>query len=236
MVNGTDIPARERAVQVPVDGIALNGALAVPEDARGLIIVVTGAVPGDAETALAATIASTLHAHGFATLLLDLLTPEERIAGGTVDGEQADVTLLAARLVIATVTKGNDADTHGLPIGYVGAGVSGAAALIAASVRPLEVRAVVSCSAQPEDVEHALTRLRVPTLLVAGSRDPATVAASREMLAELRGARRLSVVRGAGRTFDEPGAARRVAELAAEWLGRHVPAAAGTAPRSIEFW
>ena len=88
MANGTDTPARERAVQVPVDGIALNGALVVPENARGLIIVVTGAVPGESDVALTATVAATLHAHGFATLLLDLLTPEERIAGGTGDGER----------------------------------------------------------------------------------------------------------------------------------------------------
>ncbi|MBX6330752.1 MAG: hypothetical protein IRY91_02775 [Gemmatimonadaceae bacterium] len=236
MANGTVPPARERAVQVPVDGIALNGALVVPENARGLIVVVASAVPGESDVALAATVAAALPAHGLAALLLDLLTPEERIADGTVDDEPPDVTLLAARLVIATVTKANDPDTHGLPIGYVGAGMSGAAALIAASVRPLDVRAVVSCSAQPEDVGHAIERLRVPTLLVAGSRDPATVAASRDMLAALRGPRHLSIVRGAGRAFDEPGAADRVAALAAEWLEHDVPAAAGITPWSIGRW
>jgi pimeloyl-ACP methyl ester carboxylesterase len=168
-------------------------------------------------------VAAMLREGGLATLLVDLLTPEE----GAVDEETGrlrfDIDLLAERLVDATDWIGGIEETRGLGVGYFGASTGGGAALVAAARRPNSVRAVVSRGGRPDLAGAALARVRAPTLLIVGGHDPVVLELNREAFDRLRCEKELEIVPGATHLFEEPGALEEVARLARDWFLRHLP-------------
>jgi dienelactone hydrolase len=84
-----------------------------------------------------------LKAAGLATLLIDLLSPDEEEADQATAHLRFDVELLATRLITATDWLTVQPDTRALRIGYFGASTGAAAALLgrgraaAASAEPL---------------------------------------------------------------------------------------------------
>lgn len=94
--------------------------------------------------------ATELNEAGFATLLLDLLTPSEERRDASTGAVRFDVQLLAGRLVAATDWLGTRMDTADLGLGCFGASTGAAAALIAAANRQDIVRAVVSRGGRPD--------------------------------------------------------------------------------------
>ncbi|MET0697180.1 MAG: alpha/beta fold hydrolase, partial [Acidimicrobiia bacterium] len=113
-------------------------------------------------------VAATLHASGFGTLLLDLLTPDEEKIDMRTGEHRFDVHMLGNRVVAAIdwLREGDDS-----PIGLFGASTGAAAALIAAAKRPEDVFAVVSRGGRPDLAGDDLPAVRAPTLLIVGSRD-----------------------------------------------------------------
>jgi len=67
-----------------------------------------------------------------------------------------------------------------------------------------------------------LARVRAPTLLIVGSRDPVVLDLNRDALAALRCERELAIVPGATHLFEEPGTLERVIELAGAWYCDHL--------------
>lgn len=84
----------------------------------------------------------------------------------------------------------------GIPIGYAGAGVGGAGAIIAASQRPDAVNAVVAINARTDFAADHLRTLRTPTLLIVN--DMPVLRMNREAIVLLRGERRLEIIHGEG--------------------------------------
>ena len=159
-----------------------------------------------------------LREQGLATLLIDLLTPEEEIVDEATAHLRFDIGLLARRLVGVTDWLGQDARTGGLRIGYFGASTGAGAALVAAAERPGTVSAAVSRGGRPDLAGPALARVRVPVLLIVGGEDMPVIALNRQALASLQGRKRLVIVPGASHLFEEPGALATVARLAAGWF------------------
>jgi putative phosphoribosyl transferase len=170
-------------------------------------------------------VAATLNEHGLATLLLDLLTPDEEHERANV----FDVELLAGRLVTATRMVRADAELASLKAGYFGASTGAAAALWAAAELGDEVGAVVSRGGRPDLAVSRLANVRAPVLLIVGERDEIVLDLNREAQRRLGGPSQLSIVPGATHLFEEPGALDAVARQAAEWFERHLapPDAAG---------
>jgi dienelactone hydrolase len=172
-------------------------------------------------------VARALQRAGLATLLIDLLTPEEEEADLRSGHLRFDVGLLAGRLAAATDWLAENPDTGDLRIGYFGASTGAGAALVAAAERPQEVGAVVSRGGRPDLAGDALPRVRAPTLLIVGGNDAPVIGMNEEAFARLRADKELEIVAGATHLFEEPGALEEVARLAAAWFARHLAPRAG---------
>jgi putative phosphoribosyl transferase len=220
------VTVREEAVEVVAHGVRLEGSLAVPEGAAGVVAFAHGSA-GNRLGARNRHVAGALRAAGLATLLFDLLTAKEEELDRDTAHLRFNIDLLSHRLVGAMHWLLVDPRTRGLPVGVLGAGTGAASALTAAAREPDRVSAVVSRGGRPDLAGIDLARVHAPTLLIAGGADPEVLAASREALRALNAASecRLEIVAGAGHLFEEAGALERVAELASSWLARHLAAA-----------
>jgi len=165
-------------------------------------------------------VATALHATGFGTLLLDLLTPEEDEVDMRTGEHRFDVGMLGGRVVGAIDWLRQVDDS---PIGLFGASTGAAAALIAASARPQDVFAVVSRGGRPDLAGDDLPSVQAPTLLIVGSRDAAVLEMNRGARAQMHAETALEVIPGATHLFEEPGALEAVAQLALDWFERYLP-------------
>jgi dienelactone hydrolase len=219
------------AVRVPTRGGLLSGDLSVPRGANGLVLFVHGS--GSSRLSPRnRRVARDLERAGLATLLFDLLTPEEEVVDERTRRLRFDIGLLLGRLLDATEWAASEPGTRDLVPGYFGASTGAGAALVAAARLGERVGAVVSRGGRPDLAATALERVVAPTLLLVGELDPFVVEVNREALARLSCERRMTVVPGATHLFEEPGALEEVARLAAEWFREHlaVPRTAGGRP------
>jgi dienelactone hydrolase len=205
----------ERAVEVPVGDARLAGTLAVPPAARGVVVFAHGSGSGRHSPRNRAA-ARVLFDAGLATLLIDLLTPEEGDEDARTARFRFDIGMLAERVVGAIDWL--SAGAAELPVGCFGASTGAAAALIAAAERPDRVRAVVSRGGRPDLAGDALARVRAPTLLIVGSLDTEVLELNRRTQAQMTAEARLAIVPGAGHLFEEPGALAQAATLARDWF------------------
>ena len=216
----------ERAVEVPAGPVELAGNLCVPEEAGGVVLFAHGSGSGR-HSPRNRHVARVLGEAGLATLLIDLLTPDEEEADRESGHLRFDVGLLARRLAGATHWLRQNPDTRDLPVGYFGASTGAGAALVAAAERPREVGAVVSRGGRPDLAGDTLPLVEAPTLLIVGSDDEPVIRMNEEALGRLRAEKRLEIVPGAGHLFEEPGTLEEVARLAAGWFTRHLAPDAG---------
>jgi len=207
-------------VVVEGGGIALPGTLTVPAGARGLILFAHGS-GSSRHSPRNRAVAAALEVRGLATLLFDLLTPEE----GRDRAAVFDIPLLGDRLAAATTWLRRAGVAPDLPVGYFGASTGAAAALWASADAP-SIAAVVSRGGRPDLAAARLGAVKAPTLLIVGSRDPLVLDLNREAQAAIGGVCRLEVVAGATHLFEEAGALEQVSRLAGDWFRRWMPAGA----------
>ena len=207
------------AVSVPAGDATLDGDLALPEQALGIVLFAHGS-GSSRHSPRNRGVAATLNRAGIGTLLLDLLTAAEDDVDRTTREHRFDIELLARRLIaaIAWIRESRDG---ALPIGLFGASTGAAAALGAAAERPDEVSVVVSRGGRPDLAGTALESGRARTLLIVGGADVQVLELNRRAL-QLLGApvKQLVVVPDASHLFEEPGALEEVARLTAEWFSR----------------
>ena len=201
------------------------GSLVVPASARAIVLFAHGS--GSSRfSPRNRFVAETLNRAGLATLLFDLLTPEED--AGQARLRRFDIALLAQRLLAMTDGVAADPATARLRIGYFGASTGAAAALVAAAERPLLVGAVVSRGGRPDLAGDALERVEAPTLLIVGGEDHQVSELNRRAQPRLHAPSELVVVPGASHLFEEPGALAEAARVAAAWLTAHLVPASST--------
>jgi putative phosphoribosyl transferase len=192
----------------------------VPRPALGVVVFAHGS-GSSRRSPRNRAVAGRLNAAGMATLLFDLLTPQE--AG---DRERVfDIPLLASRLAAGTGWLAGDAEVAHLPVGWFGASTGAAAALWACPETP-SVRAVVSRGGRPDLAGERLPEVDAPTLLIVGGDDEAVLGLNRRARAAMRCPSELVVIPGATHLFEEPGALEQAAEHAAAWFARHLAAPA----------
>lgn len=214
----------ERDVSIPVRGGALDGSLVVPPERKGLVIFAHGS--GSSRLSVRnRAVASALNGQGLATLLVDLLTPEENEKDASTEAYRFDLTLLARRLVeITRWARSKDSGVDALPLGYFGSSTGAAAALLAAGALPNEVSSVVSRGGRVDLATGVLDLLRTPVLLMVGGRDHAVLELNRAYAARLMAPHALTIIPGAGHLFEETGALEQVCEETARWFLRTLAA------------
>lgn len=210
--------SEETLVHIPADGVTLEGALALPPGARGVVLFAHGS--GSSRFSPRNNyVASVLRTAGHGTLLIDLLTRAEDTNYRT----RFDIALLTRRLLAATRWLRAAPATQALAIGYFGASTGAAAALQAAAAPDAEIAAVVSRGGRPDLAgEAALRMVRAPTLLLVGGHDHVVIELNRQAHALLACRKELAIIPGATHLFEEPGTLERVAEQAAAWFTRHL--------------
>ncbi len=193
----------------------LAGLLAVPKAAKGIVVFAHGS--GSSRLSPRNTqVSRALNKAGLATLLFDLLLPEEADDRSNV----FDIALLASRMEESLEwIRGDEAIAH-LGVGLFGASTGAAAALSAAARRPDQVSAVVSRGGRPDLAADALARVKAPTLLIVGGRDEVVIELNETAMAQLKCEKRLDIVPGATHLFEEPGTLETVVSLATAWFLR----------------
>ena len=189
----------------------------IPEGARGVVIFAHGS-GSSRHSPRNRAVAQALNRAGLATVLFDLLTPEEASDRTKV----FDIALLTERLREAIGAVGDAEALSGARVGLFGASTGAAAALCAAAEEGDSVCAVVSRGGRPDLALDKLGDVTAPTLLIVGSLDGPVIEFNETALAELRCEKRLEIVPGAGHLFEEPGTMDRVVELAAQWFTHHL--------------
>jgi len=207
--------AFSREVLIPPLGLA--GTLNRPDRTRAVVIFAHGS--GSSRfSPRNVQVAQALNRRGIATLLFDLLLPEEEKDRRNV----FDIELLGRRLVHAVRWIVEEPDVGILSVGLFGASTGAAAALVAASALGDRIRAVVSRGGRPDLAGGMLPQVKAPTLLIVGGEDFGVIELNQWALERLGGEKSIEIVPGATHLFPEPGALEAVIELAAAWFERHL--------------
>src|SRR5215213_831496 len=212
---------KEREVRVSAGPVTLEGNLGIPDNTRGLVLFAHGSGSGR-HSPRNRYVAGALREAGLASLLIDLLTPEEEEVDLETRRLRFDIGLLADRLAGVTDWLSENPDTRGLRVGYFGASTGAGAALVAAAGRPGAVGAVVSRGGRPDLAGEALPRVGAPTLLIVGGEDEPVIGMNREAMGKMSTDKELEIVPGASHLFEEPEKLEEVARLAARWFARHL--------------
>jgi putative phosphoribosyl transferase len=212
-------PPLRRPVEIPVASLdrPLHGDLVVPERPAGVVMFAHGS-GSSRHSPRNRHVAEVLNDAGLATLLLDLLTPQEELNRRNV----FDVELLAQRLIASTSWASTQPELASLPVGYFGASTGAAAALWAAADAGAGIAAIVSRGGRPDLAWPRLGDVTAPTLLIVGSRDPIVLDLNRQAQARMRCPTDLAIVPDATHLFEEPGALHEVSRLATTWFTRHL--------------
>ncbi len=209
---------KEQLVHIPVEGVTLEGALAIPANAQGLVLFVHGS--GSSRFSPRNNfVARELRNAVLGTLLIDLLTRTE-----DQDYERRfDIPLLTQRVLSVTGWLQAQPQTRQLALGYFGASTGAAAALQAAAAPGNKAKAMVSRGGRP-DLAGALklAQVRCPVLLIVGGNDDVVIELNQQAHALLAGPKELVIVPGASHLFEEPGTLEQVATLAAAWFRHHL--------------
>lgn len=210
----------ESTVRIDSGTTSIEGILAIPENAQGVVLFAHGSGSGRFSPRNQ-FVAKVLRDGGLGTLLLDLLDTSESDDRRKV----FDIKLLAERLKSATNWLRSNPDTAKLNIGYFGASTGAAAALQAASEVGPEVKAIVSRGGRPDLALQYLRAVKAPTLLIVGGDDYPVIPLNQQALEALAGPKELVIIPGATHLFEEPGALEQVATRARNWfttyLGEH---------------
>jgi putative phosphoribosyl transferase len=211
-----------RVSEIVVGPQSLPATLTVPPDARGLVLFAHGS-GSSRHSVRNRFVAGVLHDAGIATLLFDLLHPDEEQSRDSV----FDIPLLARRLAGATASVRGMRELERLPLGYFGASTGAGAALWAAAEPHCPVRAVVSRGGRPDLAMARLPAVVAPTLLIVGGDDHTVLRLNVQAADALRCTHRVEVVPGATHLFEERGTLETAALLAAGWFVHYLGPVAG---------
>lgn len=209
----------DQVLSIRTGPTGLEGFLGIGATPTGLVIFAHGSGSGR-HSPRNNHVAAGLRRRGLATLLIDLLRPEEEDDRSKV----FDIPLLASRLLEATDWARQQASLSQLPVAYFGASTGGGAALVAAS-QDAQIAAVVSRGGRPDLAGAALDKVRAPTLLLVGSLDTQVIELNRQALQQLGCSKELIIIPGASHLFEEPGTLDQVLQHAADWFSQHCAAA-----------
>ncbi len=207
----------ETHVRIPSGKVLLDGDLVIPPGAKGIVVFVHGS-GSSRKSVRNRYVAGVINQRGTATLLFDLLTPDEESVDMYTRHLRFDIGLLAGRLLDTIDWLAKMPETKGLKVGLFGASTGAAAALVAAARLPDDVGAVVSRGGRPDLAGEYLARVQAPVLLIVGGHDDVVIGLNEEAAGKLRCEHELKIVPEATHLFEEPGTLEAAARLAADFF------------------
>jgi dienelactone hydrolase len=211
----------ESALKIPVGDVEVEGNMFLSQEARALVIFVHGS--GSSRfSPRNQYVAKEFNKAGLATLLFDLLTPDEEEEDELTMQYRFDIALLSKRLIGVTAWLQRDPATSQLKFGYFGASTGAAAALIAAAKMSKVVSAVVSRGGRPDLAGQYLGYVVAPTLLLVGGDDEEVIELNKQAQSQMHNENKLVVIPGATHLFEEPGKLEEVARFASDWFKRYL--------------
>lgn len=201
---------------ISVTPLKLKGNLTIPSEAKSVIIFVHGS-GSDRFSARNAYISKFLNKHGFATLLIDLLTDKEKEDDKSSLHHRFNIELLTDRLIM--ITRWVKLNANNLSIGYFSSS-TGSAAALTSSITENEVKAIVCRSGRTDLVDLSiLNKVTASTLLVSGSIDDLVVSINARTFKQLKSAKtkNLAVIPGANHYFEEEGKIDEISNLSLNW-------------------
>jgi putative phosphoribosyl transferase len=213
--------AKYVTIRLPIDDGVIYGDLAIPENAKGLVLFAHGSGSGR-HSPRNQFVAEQLQNNHFATFLLDLLTEREETIDNLTRHLRFNIPFLSRRLVSAAAWVKTVSEVYKLNIGLFGASTGGAAALLAAAQRPDLFHAIVSRGGRPDLAAESLQSVKTPTLLIVGELDSQVLVLNQYALRLLTCEKKLEVVRGATHLFEEAGKLELVASHASDWFDKYL--------------
>lgn len=211
----------EHPVAIPSGAVSLDGLLYIPKEAYGIVLFVHGS--GSSRFSVRNQhVAGILNNAKLATLLFDLLTPEEEQIDTHTSEFRFDIEFLASRLIDVTNWCLKQLVTYKLMISYFGASTGGGAALVAAAKESKIVKAVVSRGGRPDLADESLPLVKAPTLLIVGGNDGPVIEMNQAAISKMRCIKKIEIVPGATHLFEEPGTLDEVARLAKAWFAQYL--------------
>lgn len=211
------LPTHEEPIRILTGDHELKGILSIPPSPKGIIIFAHGS-GSSYQSPRNRHVAHELNRKGLATLLFDLLTPNEAENRNNV----FDMQLLSQRLLLATGWVKRETQLGHLPIGYFGASTGAGAALIAAANPTYDIYAVVSRGGRPDMAEEYLDQVEAPTLLIVGDLDYDVIKLNEFANTKLRNGHIVGIP-NAGHLFEETGTMEQVIEHATDWFLKALP-------------
>ena len=219
---------KDHEIIISIDSIHLKGILIVPEDARSIVIFSHGS--GSSRFSPRNNfVAGILNKRGIATLLIDLLTPEE----DRIYKNRFDINLLTLRLVAVTNFIHQQAEFKNFHIGYFGASTGAASAINAAYQLGELISAIVSRGGRPDLAGITFSSLKAPTLLIVGSLDVPVIHLNEVVYNQLRCEKKMAIVEGASHLFEEEGKLEEVAKLASDWFQKYLNKSDYSKPKPV---
>jgi putative phosphoribosyl transferase len=207
--------------KVTISDEKLDGELEIPAGAEAVILFAHGS-GSNRHSTRNQYVVQVLNGAGFATLLVDLLTEEEKKIDEKTRHLRFDIELLASRLLAVTDWVIKQPKTSGLKIGYFASSTGAAAALISAAKLDNAVKAIVCRGGRPDLTESrkVLSSIRAPVLLIVGGKDIPVVGINKFAMSQLSSAeaKELVIIPNASHLFEESGKMEEVAQVAAEWF------------------
>ena len=197
----------------------LEADLTIPRGSQAIVLFAHGS-GSSRYSSRNQLVANVLNNKGIATLLVDLLSHEEKRIDEETKHLRYNIELLAERFAAVTTWLAEQPETRNFKIGYFGSSTGAAAALIAAA-RLGTAKAIVTRGGRSDlAAESAIHQVKAPTLFIVGGNDTAVVAMNKRALEFLRDAeaKELAIIPGATHLFEEPGKIEEVAQIAAEWF------------------
>ncbi|WP_019853583.1 dienelactone hydrolase family protein [Actinopolyspora mortivallis] len=210
------LPARDTAT-----GEFLTGDLAGLDNRDGLVVFVHGS-GSSRHSPRNRAVASGLNRAGFATLLMDLLTPAEHTSDERTGRLRFDIELLTVRVLGVLDWVAEHPGLRERRLGLFGASTGAAAALGAAVRRPGRVSAVVSRGGRPDLAVDRPELVRVPTLLVVGARDREVLELNERVAGRIPADNEVHRIPGATHLFEEEGALEQVTRAAGAWFAHYL--------------
>lgn len=207
----------EKLIHVTHADVKLEGMLKIPSGAQGIVLFAHGS--GSSRFSPRNNfVASALNEGRLATLLIDLLSPEEDAVYET----RFDIKLFTERLILVIQWLKKQPETKDLSIGLFGSSTGAAAALQAAAALGKDIMAVVSRGGRPDLAMKVLDNVMAPTLLIVGGEDFGVIELNQEAYDKLVCVKQMEIVLHATHLFEEPGCLENVAQLAKEWFQKYL--------------
>jgi dienelactone hydrolase len=204
-------------ITIKAGEINLEGLLTLPQSARGLVVFVHGS--GSSRfSSRNQYVAGVMNQAGLATLLFDLLTPEENQIDEITREYRFDIELLNQRTIATIDWLREHPQFKNLSIGLFGASTGAAAALNAAKQRPSKVKCVVSRGGRPDLAMASLPNVLAPTLLIVGSLDTEVLHLNKLAKQAMQAKCDILIINGATHLFEEPGTLQEAALAAKQWF------------------